>query len=151
MRGLVWSLLLGVEQEAKKHVGVYEVLIYILLVSKDCWSTVYHMIIIQLLIYTELQANPTILSIGWMLNFQSLEKSESEKSRIYCFSLLLTFQPLLAKVHKSSPAGKMSLLDMLVGKNALSLKSCFSNMQVFRCFRIITQWVWKISWKQIVA
>jgi len=25
MRGLIWSLLLGIEQEAKKNVGVYEV------------------------------------------------------------------------------------------------------------------------------
>jgi len=32
MRGLIWSLLLGVEQEAKKNVGVYEVKINICLV-----------------------------------------------------------------------------------------------------------------------
>jgi len=37
MRGLIWSLLLGVEKESEKNAGVYEVtvLIFSILVSRD--------------------------------------------------------------------------------------------------------------------
>jgi len=38
MRGLVWSLLLGVEQEAKKNAGVYEVKINSLLLQMSLRS-----------------------------------------------------------------------------------------------------------------
>jgi len=62
MRGLVWSLLLGVEQEAKKHVGVYEVPVFISLISNDCQYAVCMIIThVYFSIYTELQANPSLL------------------------------------------------------------------------------------------